>query len=176
MSSLTFVGMCEAYYNCRLRVNKKSGGRCDVQYTAPTTTRKADMISKLLKLAAFSLLVHGTVVLAQINPTDPQPTCTMCPGTYIPLSELESYTKKALAEKLVDQQVRDIDIGKARIGIGVVHRGKLDQLYPVFSAILTLMTDLLTVTVLVRRFRACIEWPRSIEAGSGCVEVRLCGV
>jgi mannose-6-phosphate isomerase-like protein (cupin superfamily) len=62
----------------------------------------------------------------KINPTDPQPTCEMCPGTYIPSSELESYTKKAIAEKLVDQQVRDIDIGRARIGIGMVHRGKLD--------------------------------------------------
>jgi len=45
----------------------------------------------------------------RINPTDPQPTCTMCPGTYIPAAELESYTKKAVAEKLIDQQVRDVD-------------------------------------------------------------------
>ena len=55
----------------------------------------------------------------------PQPTCKMCPGTYIPRSEIEAYTAKAVAEKLVDQQARDIDIGKAHIGIGVVHRGKL---------------------------------------------------
>ena len=32
---------------------------------------------------------------------------------------------KAIAEKLTDQQVRDIDIGKAHVGIGVVHRGRL---------------------------------------------------
>jgi len=56
---------------------------------------------------------------------DPQPTCRMCPGTYIPRSEIEAYTQKAVAEKLTDQQVRDIEIGKAHIGIGVVHRGKL---------------------------------------------------
>lgn len=66
----------------------------------------------------------------RINPTDPQPTCIMCPGTYIPRTELEEYTKKALAEKLIDQQVRDIDIGKAHIGIGMVHRGKLDKPAP----------------------------------------------
>ncbi len=66
----------------------------------------------------------------KINPTDPQPTCEMCPGSYIPSSELEGYTRKAIAEKLVDQQVRDIDIGKARIGIGMVHRGKLDAPRP----------------------------------------------
>ena len=71
----------------------------------------------------------GIVVVAQgaINPTDPQPTCAMCPGYHIPLAELQAYTKKAIEEKLVDQQVRDIEIGKAHIGIGMVHRGKLDK-------------------------------------------------
>jgi mannose-6-phosphate isomerase-like protein (cupin superfamily) len=66
----------------------------------------------------------------RINPTDPQPTCAMCPGTYVPAAELESYTRKAVAEKLVDQQVRDIDIGKARVGIGMVHRGRLEKPAP----------------------------------------------
>jgi mannose-6-phosphate isomerase-like protein (cupin superfamily) len=50
----------------------------------------------------------------------------MCPGYYIPLSELQAYTKKAVDERLLDQQVRDVEIGKAHIGIGMVHRGKLD--------------------------------------------------
>ena len=44
------------------------------------------------------------------------------PGYYIPVSELQAYTNKAIAEKLTDQQVRDIEIGKAHIGIGMVHR------------------------------------------------------
>src|SRR5689334_9334662 len=76
-------------------------------------------------LAAASLAAQG-----KVNPTDPQPTCNMCPGTYIPLAELEAYTKKAIAEKLIDQQVRDIDIGKAHVGIGIVYRGKLDKAAP----------------------------------------------
>jgi mannose-6-phosphate isomerase-like protein (cupin superfamily) len=50
----------------------------------------------------------------------------MCPGTYIPVDELQAYTKKAIAEHLVDQQVRDIEIGKSHVGIGMVYRGKLD--------------------------------------------------
>jgi mannose-6-phosphate isomerase-like protein (cupin superfamily) len=58
--------------------------------------------------------------------TDPQPTCKMCEGTYLSAAEIQEYTKKALAEGRVDQQARDIDIGKAHVGIGVVHRGKLD--------------------------------------------------
>src|SRR5215831_17410089 len=61
---------------------------------------------------------------------DPQPTCKMCPGTYIPKSEVDAYIAKAVAENLIDQQTRDIDIGKAHIGIGVVHRGKLDAPLP----------------------------------------------
>jgi mannose-6-phosphate isomerase-like protein (cupin superfamily) len=61
---------------------------------------------------------------------DPQPTCRMCPGTYIPKAEIQAYIDKAIAEKLTDQQVRDVEIGKAHIGIGVVHRGKLAQPAP----------------------------------------------
>ena len=66
----------------------------------------------------------------RINATDPQPTCNMCPGYYIPADELQAYTKKAIAERLTDQQVRDVEIGKAHIAIGMVHRGKLDAPYP----------------------------------------------
>jgi len=66
-----------------------------------------------------------SLAAALIAQGDPQPTCRMCPGNYIPKSEIEAYTQKAVAEKLTDQQVRDIEIGKAHIGIGVVHRGKL---------------------------------------------------
>ncbi len=79
----------------------------------------------LLALGAAACVAAGMAAQARINPTDPQPTCNMCPGTYIPREELEAYTKKAIAEKLVDQQVRDIEIGKAHVGIGMVHRGKL---------------------------------------------------
>ena len=82
------------------------------------------------KLSLMVLAVIALPVRGQINPTNPQPTCNMCPGTYIPVSELESYTKKALAEGLLDQQVRDVDVGKANIGIGMVHRGKLDKPTP----------------------------------------------
>lgn len=67
---------------------------------------------------AAGLMAQGT----KINPTDPQPTCAMCPGYYIPKAELDAYTKKAIDEKLLDQQVRDVNVGKANIGIGMVYR------------------------------------------------------
>jgi mannose-6-phosphate isomerase-like protein (cupin superfamily) len=85
------------------------------------------MRNLLLGLAAAALAAGPLAAQGKVNPTDPQPTCNMCPGTYIPVAELDAYTKKAIAEKLIDQQVRDVDIGKAHIGIGVVYRGKLDK-------------------------------------------------
>jgi len=84
----------------------------------------------LLGLTATVYFAAPLMAQTKINPTDPQPTCNMCPGTYVPLSELQAYTKKAIEEKLVDQQVRDIEIGKAHIGIGMVYRGKLDKPAP----------------------------------------------
>ena len=83
---------------------------------------------KRLMLGLVAAGCFVTPLFAQAN--DPQPTCTMCPGTYIPLDEVQAYVKKAIAEKRIDQQVRDVDIGKAHIGIGVVYRGKLDAPKP----------------------------------------------
>ncbi len=55
-----------------------------------------------------------------------QPTCNKCSATYIPVSEMMAYKQRAVANKLVDQQVRLVDIGKSKVGIGIVYRGKLD--------------------------------------------------
>jgi len=76
---------------------------------------------------AAATLVAAALMAQKVNPTDPQPTCNMCPGYYIPAAELQAYTAKAIAENLVDQQVRSIDIGKAHVAIGIEHRGKLDK-------------------------------------------------
>src|SRR6476659_9675540 len=57
----------------------------------------------------------------------PKPQCTMCPATYINESEIKEYVAKAMKERLVDQQIRDVEIGKAHVGVGVVYRGKLDK-------------------------------------------------
>ena len=59
--------------------------------------------------------------------TDPQPSCRMCEGAYLSAAEIQEYTKKAIAESRIDQQARDVEIGKAHIGLGVVYRAKLDS-------------------------------------------------
>lgn len=83
-----------------------------------------------LALAAAFLTPSAHAQAPKVNPTDPQPTCYMCPGTFISAAELDAYTKKAIAEKLVDQQVRAVDIGKSNVAIGMVYRGKLDKPRP----------------------------------------------
>jgi len=83
----------------------------------------------LLGFAVTGCLI-GLPATSNAQGNDPQPSCKMCPGTYIPVSEIEAYVKKAIAERRVDQQVRDVDIGKSNIGIGIVYRGKLDAPAP----------------------------------------------
>jgi mannose-6-phosphate isomerase-like protein (cupin superfamily) len=89
-------------------------------------SREVTMRSMILGLAAAVCLA----IPLSAQQTDPQPTCKMCPGTYIPVEELQAYTKKAIAEKRTDQQVREVDIGKSHVAIGMVYRGKLDAPAP----------------------------------------------
>ncbi len=78
--------------------------------------------------AVACLLALGTPVAAQTS--GPEPSCTMCEGVYVPAAEIAAYSKKAVAEHRIDQQVRDVDIGKAHVALGVEHRGKLDKAGP----------------------------------------------
>src|SRR3984893_2641782 len=61
-----------------------------------------------------------------LSAQDVKPTCNHCSATYIATGEFQAYVKRAVANGLVDQQVRSVDIGKSQVGIGVVYRGKLD--------------------------------------------------
>ena len=68
-----------------------------------------------------------TLAALSAQEKDYQPTCKMCPGTYVPSSEVQAYVKRAIANKLTDQQIRQVDIGKANVGVAVVYRGKIDN-------------------------------------------------
>jgi len=72
-------------------------------------------------LSVFAVLFSLTAVSAQ----DLQPTCKNCPGTYIPNQELQAYVQRAIANNLIDQQVRAVDAGRTNIDVGVIYRGKL---------------------------------------------------
>jgi mannose-6-phosphate isomerase-like protein (cupin superfamily) len=83
-----------------------------------------------MKNVIFGLVAVACSLAGLMAQGDPQPTCSMCPATFIANDEIQSYVKKAIAEKLTDQQVRDVNIGKSHVGIGVVHRGKLSGPLP----------------------------------------------
>jgi mannose-6-phosphate isomerase-like protein (cupin superfamily) len=94
--------------------------------TAPTPSEENNM----RKIIAWIGVACSLALSNMAHGDSPEPTCPNCPGTYISADELSDYLKKASAEGRTDQQVRDVDIGKARVAIGLVHRGKLDAPLP----------------------------------------------
>lgn len=102
----------------------------------------------LTPLAITLLLVFGTAAGAQ----SPQPTCQGCPATYIGEAEIEAYLARAKAERIIDQQVRSVDVGKSNVAIGLVHRTAIttpgevaehdyvSEVYHVISGAATLVT------------------------------------
>ena len=79
----------------------------------------------ILKVMVLSAVMAVFPALAQ--EVQPKPTCNHCPAAYVPKSELDGYNQRAIEHKLVDQQVRSVDVGKVQVGIGSIYRGKLGQ-------------------------------------------------
>ena len=80
-----------------------------------------------LLLTLGSIAITAFAVFAQPIPTA---TCKSCPATYLANDEIQAYVKRAVAKKLIDQQVRSVDIGKSGVAVGLVHRVKLDAPQP----------------------------------------------
>jgi hypothetical protein len=59
-------------------------------------------------LAKIAFLVTGCIAFP-LMAQEPRPTCNHGHATYIPRSELDAYTKRAIENKIVDQQVRSVD-------------------------------------------------------------------
>jgi mannose-6-phosphate isomerase-like protein (cupin superfamily) len=78
-----------------------------------------------LKALVLSTVLAVFPLLAQ--EVEPKPTCNHCSAVYVPKSELDGYNQRAIEHKLVDQQVRSVDVGKVQVGIGSIYRGKLGQ-------------------------------------------------
>ena len=73
-----------------------------------------------------SRFVIGTGAVAlTLLAQQPSPTCHHCQATYVPVSELDAYTAKAVKYSIIDQQVRSVNVGKSQVGVGMVTRGKL---------------------------------------------------
>ena len=54
-------------------------------------------------LAAALIVLASSALITQEK--EHPPTCKMCPGTYVPNAEIQSYIKRGIANQLIDQQV-----------------------------------------------------------------------
>lgn len=67
--------------------------------------------------------VVSAFALGRLSAQDIQPSCKMCPGTYVAAEEIQEYQSK----KIVDQQIRSLDVGKTNLQIATSYRPKLDK-------------------------------------------------
>ena len=77
------------------------------------------------RITLIVVVLSVVTVVFPLLAQEPNPTCNHCSATFIPKNELDAYTKQAIEHKIVDQQVRSVDVGKIQVGIGMVTRGKL---------------------------------------------------
>ena len=61
-----------------------------------------------MKKIALGLVAAACSLASLTAQSDPQPTCKMCPASYISHDELQAYLKRGIANNIVDQQVRAV--------------------------------------------------------------------
>ena len=70
-------------------------------------------------------LLIGAFLLGRVSAQDVEPSCELCPSTYVSSEELQRYIDVGRESGATDQQVRSLDIGKSNVQIAVAHRGGL---------------------------------------------------
>ena len=128
--------------------------------------------SALLGALGGAVVVGGLVVALVAQDSGPKPQCTMCPATYINNTEIQEYVAKAMKERLVDQQIRDVEIGKAHVGVGVVYRGKLDKPAPNSVAEHDLVSEVYHV---IEGTGTLVTGPEILNMGAVLPRSRPCG-
>src|SRR5262249_41485806 len=84
-------------------------------------------LMRTISTVRIAVLAAVLAVVVSAQERDYQPTCNMCPGTYVASSEVQAYIKRAIDNKLIDQQIRKVEIGKATVGVAAVYRGKISD-------------------------------------------------
>src|SRR5262245_48447756 len=74
----------------------------------------------------FVAAIGVAFAIGRLTAQEIKPSCVGCKATYIPASELAAYEAASRANNVIDQQVRSVDVGKTKVQIALVHRGKLD--------------------------------------------------
>ena len=81
-------------------------------------------------IVSFAAAIAVAFVIGRLSAQESKPGCVLCKATYIPASELAAYEAASRANNVTDQQVRSVNVGKTRLQIALVHRGKLDAPAP----------------------------------------------
>jgi mannose-6-phosphate isomerase-like protein (cupin superfamily) len=85
---------------------------------------------RIFVLCAAAVAVAVSFMIGRLSAQEFQPSCVLCPSTYIAADELVAYERIGRATGITDQQMRSIDIGKTNLQLALVHRGKLDAPAP----------------------------------------------
>jgi mannose-6-phosphate isomerase-like protein (cupin superfamily) len=80
----------------------------------------------LLISATTLAAVAISFTLGRLSAQDIQASCKSCDAVYIPAAEVSQYEAVGRAKNVIDQQMRSIDLGRAKVQVALVHRGKLD--------------------------------------------------
>ena len=107
--------------------------------------RKISSSVGMVRMIVVVAVVAGAFLLGRVSAQDVEPSCEMCPATHVSSAELERYVAVGRDDRVTDQQVRSIDIGKANVQIAVAHRGALDEPRPNSVASHDLVTEVYVV-------------------------------
>ena len=97
------------------------------------------------KVTLSVVTVVVAFLLGRVSAQDVEPSCVMCPVTYLSAAEVERSVEVGREDRITDQQVRSIDIGKSNVQIAVAHRGALDEPGPTSVASHDLVTEVYVV-------------------------------
>jgi mannose-6-phosphate isomerase-like protein (cupin superfamily) len=81
-------------------------------------------------LVSVAAAIAIAFLIGRLSAQGVQPSCKNCRAVYIPAGELAEYEAIGRAKGVIDQQMRSIDIGNAKVQIALVHRKKLDAPAP----------------------------------------------
>lgn len=80
------------------------------------------------KIFPLLLLLPVVFLLGRLSAQeDVQPSCLMCAAEYLSLEEISKYMQIGRDKGITDQQLRSIDVGRAKVQIAVAHRGQIEQ-------------------------------------------------
>ena len=79
---------------------------------------------RTLLLSAVAVAI--AFLIGRLSAQGVEASCKLCDAVYVPATEIEQYVAIGRADNPIDQQMRSIDLGRARVQIALVHRNKLD--------------------------------------------------